>query len=66
MSTSFEGALNAPPNTYIKPQKFTARVLLVGLGMLAIVEMESATGSYINEFVSSVRTPPVISAPPPV
>ena len=45
MSTSFEGALNAPPKTYIWLQKLTARVLLVGLGMSAILSMESATGS---------------------
>ena len=45
MSTSFEGVVNPPPKTYIWLQKFTARVLLVGLGMSAIVEMESATGS---------------------
>jgi hypothetical protein len=66
ISTSFDGVGNCPPNTHICPFKFTARVLLVGRGISVIVVMESAAGSYLNEFVVSVRAPPVISAPPPV
>jgi hypothetical protein len=64
MSTSFEGVLKFPPKTYIRLQKFTARVLLVALGMEAIVLMESATGSYTKESVLSVRV--AISRPPAV
>src|SRR6516165_1701204 len=64
--TSLVGTLKFTPKTYIKPQKFTARVLLVASVMLGSVLMESATGSYTNALFVSVRTPPVISAPPPV
>ena len=66
MSTSFEGVGNCPPGTYILLQKFSPRVLLVARGMLAMVVMESAVGSYLKESVVSVRVPPVASAPPPV
>jgi hypothetical protein len=51
MSTSFDGlgAVLPPPKTHIKPLKLTARVSPVALGILVIVMMESATGSYLNE-----------------
>jgi hypothetical protein len=52
--------------TNIKPLKLSARVSPVALGIGGIVVMESATGSYLKEFVVSVRTPAVISLPPPV
>ena len=52
--------------TCIRLQKFSARVSPVALGIAAMVEMLSATGSKTKEFVVSVRSPPVISLPPPV
>jgi hypothetical protein len=68
MSTSFEGlgGVLPPPMTNIKPLKLSARVSPVALGIGGIVVMESATGSYLKAFVVSVRTPAVISVPPPV
>ncbi len=68
MSTSFDGfgAVLPPPMTYIRPLKLSARVSPVARGMLAIGPIVSATGLYTKEFVVSVRTPPVISLPPPV
>ena len=41
--------------TNIKPLKLSALVSPVALGMLAMVMMESATGSYLNESVESTR-----------
>jgi len=57
MFTSFEGlgAVLPPPITHIWPLTFSARVSAVALGMLAMVMMESATGSYLNESVESTR-----------
>ena len=60
------GAVLPPPITYIWLQKVSARVSPVGRGMLAIVLIVFATGSYTKEFVVSVRRPAVISLPPPV
>ena len=55
MSTSLDGlgAVLPPPITHIWPLTFSARVSPVALGMLAMVMMESATGSYLNESVES-------------
>ena len=68
MSTSFDGlgAVLPPPRTHIL--LFTLRPLVspVGRGMLTMVLIESATGLYTKESASSVITPPVIEAPPPV
>ena len=41
--------------THILPLQVSARVSAVALGMLAMVMMESATGSYLNESVESAR-----------
>ena len=60
------GAVLPPPITYIWLQKVSARVSPVARGIGAMVVMESATGSYLKEFVVSVRAPAVISLPPPV
>src|SRR5436853_7311616 len=65
ISTSLDGVGNCPPNTYNLLQKFSPRVLLVARGILAIVVMESAVGSYLYELVVSVSVPGY-SAPPPV
>ena len=67
MSTSFEGVLNPPPKTYIWLQKFTARVLLVGLRYVGNRGRWNQPPDHRQmSFVVSVRVPPVISAPPPV
>jgi hypothetical protein len=68
MSTSLDGlgATLPPPITYIWPLKLSALVSPVALGMAVMVEITSATGSYLKEFVVSVRMPAVISLPPPV
>src|ERR1051326_7487628 len=68
MSTSLDGLgrVRPPPMTYISPLKVRARVSPVGRGMLAMVIMESPTGSYLNESAASVIAPPLIEAPPPV
>src|SRR6266446_8165404 len=65
MSTSLDGVGNCPPNTYNLLQKFSPRVLLVARGILAMVVMESAVGSYLYELAVSVSVPGY-SAPPPV
>jgi hypothetical protein len=60
------GAVLPPPMTYILLQKLSARVSAVALGMLAIALILFPPGLYTKEFVVSVRTPAVISLPPPV
>src|SRR5215470_2012328 len=68
-STSFEGlgAVLPPPITYILSQKVSARVSAVALGMLGMVIMESATGSYLNALLVSTRIATGSKAlPPPV
>jgi hypothetical protein len=53
--------------TYMRPLKVSARVSAVARGMLAMVMMESATGSYLNESVESTRiTVGSNMLPPPV
>ena len=47
------GRGSPPPITYIRPLKLSARVSPVARGMLAMVPMESATGSY-TEGVSRI------------
>jgi hypothetical protein len=68
MSTSLDGLglVLPPPITNIRPLKPSARVSPVALGMLAIVLMESAAGSYLNESTVSTRVVPFQSLPPPV
>jgi hypothetical protein len=46
--------------------KLSARVSPVALGMLGMVVIESATGSYLNESLVSTSVVPFRSLPPPV
>jgi hypothetical protein len=43
--------------THILPLKFSARVLLVALGIAAIVPMVLAMGLKLNELVVSINVP---------
>ena len=68
MFTSLEGlgAVLPPPITNMRPLKLSALVSPVARGMLAMVEIESATGSYTKELLLSWIVVPSQVLPPPV